>query len=209
MKYRFILFSLFSLTTLFAFAQNSGARENFSNSGKLINRQEFVVGKLQQSGKSYLLSFQAKLYDEAGKLESTNSSTYRCKPRESNMLLSVFTVKPQKQKISVSVKSGDFENIYDLSQAGFQKALSFNMYVESGILNFLGSKNVVTIADRSKSETNDQLIVKGSLIIKAYLLGIRIKTIKYSTTEILSRRGFLQKQIFKESDGSYFTINYQ
>lgn len=185
------------------------ARENFNNSGKVISRQEFVVGQLQQSGKTYLLNIQTKLYDEAGKLESTYSSTYTCQPGESNVLLSVFSVKPQKQIISVSVKSGDFKKLYDLSQADFQKTLSFTMYVESGILNFLGSKNVVTIADRSLSETNDQLIVKSSLIIKAYLLGISIKTIKYSTTEILSQRGLLQKQIFKASDGSYFTMNYQ
>ena len=47
------------------------------------------------------------------------------------------------------------------------------------------------------------------MTIKAYLLGIRIKKIKYKVTEYLTTQGILQKQIFKENDGSYFTMNYQ
>jgi hypothetical protein len=184
-------------------------RKNFNNSGKLIGIQEFVAGKLQQSGKSYLLNIQAKLYDEAGKLESTYSTTYKCQTGESNVLLSVFTIKPRKQNISVSIESGDFKNLYGLSPGGFSKTISLKMSIETGFLNFLGSNNNITIEDRSKSQNNNQIIINSNMAIKAYLLGIRIKTIKYIVTEYLTSTGILQKQIFKESDGSYFTMNYQ
>lgn len=184
-------------------------RQSFDEKGNLIGKQEFMVGNMQLKGKSYYVNIETKIYDEKQRLKSTYSTAYRCKPDESNVLLSVFTINPKKKKIAVSVKSGEFKNIYELGQGAFETTLSFNMYVESGILNFLGSKNVVTNADRSKSENNDQIIISGSLKIKAYLLGIRIKTINYSTTEILNKKGFLQRQVFKESDGSYFTMNYQ
>lgn len=184
-------------------------RENFSESGKLSSRQEFLVGKLQQSDKNYSISLQAKLYDEAGKLESTYSITYKCKPGESNVLLSVFTIKPRKQEISASVESGDFKNLYGLSPGEFSNTISLRMNIETGMLNFLGSKNNVTIKDRSKAENSNQITISSVMTIKAYLLGIKIKTIKYNVTEYLTTQGVLQKQIFKENDGSYFTMDYK
>ncbi len=113
------------------------------------------------------------------------------------------------QKIKVSVTSGDFKNIYGLSPGEFPKTISLKMNIESGILNFLGSKNSLTIDDRSKLQNNNQIIINSAMTIKAYLLGIRIKKIKYKVTEYLTMQGILQKQIFKEDDGSYFIMNYQ
>ncbi len=184
-------------------------RENFNGSGKLLSKQEFVAGKINQSGNSLRISIQTKLYDETNNLTSTYTTAYRCQPEESNVLLSVFTINPRKQKISVSATSGDFKNMYGLSPGEFPKTISLKMNIESGILNFLGSKNSVTIDDRSKSQNNNQIIINSAMTIKAYLLGIRIKTIKYKVTEYLTTKGILQRQIFKESDGSYFTMNYQ
>lgn len=83
------------------------------------------------------------------------------------------------------------------------------MNIESGILNFLGSKNLVTIDNRAKTENSKQIVISSAMTIKAYLLSIRIKKIKYKVTEYLAMQGVLQKQIFKQNDGSYFTISYQ
>ncbi len=183
--------------------------KNFNSSGKLGSRQEYLAGKINQSGNTLRISIQAKFYDETNKLTSSYTTTYRCQPEESNVLLSVFTINPRKQKIKVSVTSGDFKNMYGLGQGEFPKTISLKMNIESGGLNFLGSKNYVTIDDRSKSQSNNQIIITSNMTIKAYLLGIRIKKIKYKVTEYLTTQGILQKQIFKENDGSYFTMNYQ
>ncbi len=184
------------------------SRQNFDSKGVLISKQEFVVGKLQQSGKNYLLSIQAKLYDEAGKLESTYSTTYKCQPGESNVLLSVFTINPREQKVKVSVTSGDFKKLYDLNPNKMQRSLNLTMYVETGILNFLGSKNKVEIDNRLLSKENNSWKITEKIIVKAYLFGIRIKTLSYSITEYLTTSGQLEKQIFKEANGDYFTIIY-
>jgi hypothetical protein len=109
-----------------------------------------------------------------------------------------------KNEISVKINSGDFKNLYGLSSGKFTKTISLKMNVESGILNFLGSKNNVTIADRSKTENNDQIIVKSSITIQSYLLGVKFKTIKYRITEYLNEKGLLQKQTFNDSEGNYF-----
>lgn len=88
-------------------------RENFNSSGKHKSKQEFVAGKITQSTNTLRISIQTRFYDKTNKLTSSYTTTYRCEPRESNVLLSVFTINPRKQKVNVSVTSGDFKNMYD------------------------------------------------------------------------------------------------
>jgi hypothetical protein len=83
------------------------------------------------------------------------------------------------------------------------------MYVETGILNFLGSKNKVEIINRKLTKENNYWKVTETINIKAYLMGIRIKTISYYVTEYLTVSGQLEKQIFKGDGGDYFTITYK
>lgn len=180
-------------------------RENFE-SGKLTGKQVFTAENMGQSDGSFFVNINTKIYDESLKLESTYTTTYRCKPDESNVLLSVFTLNPKKQKVSVSVESGDFKKLYDLND--LLRSLSLTMYIESGILNFLGAKNKVEISDRSLAKENNSWKITEKINIKAYVLGIRIKRIKYNVTEYLSGSGLLEKQFFKQSNGDYFTIDY-
>jgi len=81
--------------------------------------------------------------------------------------------------------------------------------VESGVLNFLGSKNLVTIKDRKQERMESgEVRVFSNARIEAYLLGLKIKTISYSVEEYLTGNSTLKQQIFKEKNGSYFTMNY-
>ena len=183
-------------------------RENFESSGKLTGKQVFIAEKMEQAGGDYFVKIKTNIYDEAEKFESTYSTTYQCRTEESNVLLTVFTISPKKQKISVSVKSGDFKKLYDLNPNDMLRSLSLTMYVETGILNFLGSKNKVSIINRTLTKENSYWMITEKIIIKAYILGIRIKTITYNVIEYLTTSGLLEKQIFKESNGDYFTITY-
>ncbi|MBS1919237.1 MAG: hypothetical protein JST17_03185 [Bacteroidetes bacterium] len=190
-------------------ANKNITRESFKSNGKLTGKQEFFAQRLKQAGSDYSLNIDTKIYDEGLRLKSTYTTQYRCKPGEANVLLSVFTVNPKKQKISVSVNSGDFKKLYNLNPYEMMSNLSLTMYVETGILNFLGSKNKVEITNRKLTKDNNYWKVSEKINIKAYLLGIRIKTISYYVTEYLSVTGQLEKQIFKEEGGDYFIITYK
>ena len=89
------------------------------------------------------------------------------------------------------------------------RSMSLTMYVETGILNFLGSKNNVDITNRMLTKENNNLKITEKISIKAYLVGIRVKTIKYDVTEYLTLSGLLQRQVFRESNGDYFTVTYK
>ncbi|MDQ6903506.1 MAG: hypothetical protein M3139_10895 [Bacteroidota bacterium] len=184
-------------------------RESFQSDGKLLGKQEFIAEKLQQTAKNFIVNINTKIYDDAGKLKSTYTTAYSCKPGESDVLLSVFTINPKNQKISVSVNSGDFKKLYDLNPGEMMNSLNLTMYVETGILNFLGSKNKVEIANRQLTKENSYWKITEKITIKAYLLGIRIKTITYNVTEYLTTSGQLENQVFKETNGDYFTIIYK
>ena len=89
------------------------------------------------------------------------------------------------------------------------RIMSLPMYVETGILNFLGSKNNVDVTNRVLIKENNNLKITEKISIKAYLMGIRVRTINYDVTEYLTLSGLLQKQVFKQANGGYFTVSYK
>jgi hypothetical protein len=184
-------------------------RESYSSDGKIIGKQEFTVEKLQQTGENFKVNITTKIYNDLGKLTAAYTTAYTCKPGESNVLLSVFAIRSSNQKISVTINSGDFKKLYDLNPSEMMKNLNLTMYVETGILNFFGSKNKVAIARRELKKESGYWKITEKITIKAYLLGIQIKTITYNVTEYLTTLGQLEKQVFKEANGEYFIIKYQ
>ena len=183
-------------------------RESFDKKGKLIGKQIFTAGKITRRGQSSFVTIKTELYDEAQKLEATYTTTYECRPGEADVLLSVFAIIPKERKVRVSVKSGDFKKLYALKPNDIVRNMSLTMYVDTGILNFLGSKNNVEVINRVLVKENNNLKISEKISIKAYLMGVRVRTINYDVTEYLSLSGLLQKQLFKQEGGDYFTVTY-
>ena len=183
-------------------------RESFDKKGKLTGKQIFTAGKMTQRDGAFFIEIKTELYNEAQKLETTYTTSYECRPEDADVLLSVFAINPKKRKVRVSVKSGDFKKLYALGASDMVRNMSLTMYVESGILNFLGSKNNVDITNRSLTKENNSLKITEKISIKAYLMGIRVKTINYDVTEYLTLSGLLQKQVFRQTNGDYFTVSY-
>ena len=184
-------------------------RESFDKKGKLTGKQIFTAGKMTRSGEPFYINIKTELYDEAQKLEATYTTSYECRLGEADVLLSVFAINPKKRKVRVSVKSGDFKKLYALTADDMVRSMSLTMYVETGILNFLGSKNNVDVTNRMLIKENNNLKITEKISIKAYLMGIRVRTINYDVTEYLTLSGLLQKQEFKQANGGYFTVSYK
>ncbi len=184
-------------------------RESFDKKGKLTGKQIFTAGKMARSGGNFFINIKTELYDEAQRLEETYTTSYVCRPGEADVLLSVFAINPKKRKVRVSVKSGDVKKLYALGANDMVRKMSLTMYVETGILNFLGSKNNVDVTNRVLIKENNNLKITEKISIKAYLMGIQVRTINYDVTEYLTLSGLLQKQVFKQANGGYFTVSYK
>lgn len=83
------------------------------------------------------------------------------------------------------------------------------MSVESGVLNFFGSKSLVIIKDRKKEMLGTSVSISITAVIEAYMIGIKIKAINYTVEKYLTQDFVLQRQKFKKDDGTYFSMTYE
>lgn len=185
-------------------------RENFDKEGELKGTQVFEIGALRRKGDIYRVEVTTELYDENKRLKKKYTTSYRCNPNEFDVLINVFPfANPNKVETSVAVTSKDFQQLYDFRGGDKLKDIHLKMNVESGVLNFLGSKSLVTIKDREQEKMeNNELRVFSNIRVEAYVLGLKIKTINYSVEEYFAGSTTLKQQIFKEKSGAYFIMNY-
>ncbi len=212
-----ILTFIFILTANFISAQDDMlieqmagktiVRKNFDEGSQLIGKQIFRISNIEKSIKTYSVEITTELYNKDGSLDEKYKTSYRCKPDQSSVMMMVYPFfAPKSKKIGIETQSADFKNMYDLNNL---KDIHLKLSFDSGILNFFGSKNNIKIYNR-KLTTGSKTKTLNSLVeIKAYLLGIKIKTISYKVTEIFDENGNLISQEFRELDGSYFIMSYK
>lgn len=185
-------------------------RQTFNATKELTSRQVFQVGQLQTKGNQLVVRVQVSLYDEDLKLTDQYITEYNCEPDRSDILLTVFPFS----------RKGDAEYIIEASSSGFKKLyvfspdikklddLSLEMSVESGILSFFGSKNLLTLTDRRLRKNENGYTLESQMTIEAYLWGLKVKTLRYRVTEKLDQNRTLLSQMFIDKDGSYFLMDY-
>ena len=182
-------------------------RKSFDKNKKLINKQVFKVGKVTEVNSRFELKITAEMFDETGKSTDKYSTTYNCKPKESSVLVLVFSFsKPKSKKTGVTVKSSGFENLYQLDKLN---DVAIQITFDSGALNFFGSKSSLKFYDRTLKVNTKNKTLESKLSNSAYAWGVRIKSLRYKVIEKLTLSGTLYYQKFTEADGSYFTVNYQ
>src|SRR5680860_532965 len=162
-------------------------RQSFNAAKELTSKQVFQVGQLQTKGNQLVVRLQVSLYDKDLKLTDQYITKYTCEPDKSDILLSVFPF----------ARKGDAEYIIEASSSGFTKLydfspvtkkledLSLEMSVESGILSFFGSKNLLSLTERRLRKNENGYTLQSQMTIEAYLWGLKVKTIRYRITEKL------------------------
>lgn len=211
-----ILTFIFIQTTDSAYAQNdmlieqiagkTVLRENFDKDGELVGKQIFRIGTIEKSSDSYSVELTSELYNKEGSIVEKYKTYYRCKPGESSVIVMVFPLfSPKSKKIGIKTQSPDYKGIYDLDNL---KDIHLKLSFDSGILNFFGSKNDIKIFNRKMVTDSNTKTLNSQVVIEAYLLGVKMKTIRYKVTEIFDKNSNLISQEFRSKDGSYFTMSY-
>jgi hypothetical protein len=180
-------------------------RENFDKEGFFLNKQTFKAGKIIMQNGYYEIKVITELFDKNKKSINKYTTTYRCKPDDSSIMVMVFPFSnPKSKETEINSISANFKELYDFENL---EDIKLEMSFDSGLLNFFGSKSTIKIYDRKLDSNKNN--IKSKINIKAYALGIRIKQLNYSVNEKLNEDGLLTFQKFTEEDGSYFTINYK
>jgi hypothetical protein len=182
-------------------------RENFDKNGDFLNKQTFKAGKLKESNGYYEIEVVTELFDENGASTNKYTTTYRCKPDESSIMVMAFPFSnPKSKETEINTVSKNFKELYDLENL---EDIELEMSFDSGMLNFFGSKSTIKIYDRELEISTGYNTIKSKINIKAYALGIRVKQLNYTVNEKITGNGLLTFQKFDEEDGSYFTTTYK
>lgn len=185
-------------------------RKAFNEEKELTSKQVFKVGELQTKGNKLTVEFQVNLFDTNGKLVEKYFTQYTCKPDKSNVLLTVFPLAGKGDaEYVIKSSSPGFKRLYDFETGdNTLEDLSMEMSMKSGILGFFGSKNRITLTNRRVYKTAGDFHLYSQLTIKAYLWGLKVKTIQYTVKERLNANRTLLSQKFMAEDGSYFLVEY-
>ena len=208
---------LFVFMTISAYAQDKMligqlsdrlvVRENFDKNGDFLNKQTFNAGKLKESEGYYEIEVVTELFDKNGASTDKYTTTYRCKPNESSVMVMAFPFSnPKSQETEINTVSKNFKELYDLANL---EDVELEMSFDSGLLNFFGSNSKIKIYGRVLVSNGSGKTIKSKINIKAYAIGIRIKQLDYVTSEKLTSENLLSFQKFTEEDGSYFTMTYK
>ena len=182
-------------------------RENFDKNGDFLNKQTFKAGKLKEANGYYEIEVVTELFDENGASTDKYTTTYRCKPDESSIMVMAFPFsKPKSKETEINTVSKNFKELYDLANL---ENVELEMSFDSGLLNFFGSNSKIKIYDRVLESNGNGKTIKSKINIKAYAIGIRIKQLDYVASEKLTSENLLSFQKFTEKDGSYFTMTYK
>ena len=182
-------------------------RENFDENGDFLNKQTFNAGKLKESDGYYEIEVVTELFDENRTSTDKYSTTYRCKPDESSIMVMAFPFSnPKSKETEINTISKNFKELYDLTNL---EDIELEMSFDSGLLNFFGSNSKIKIYDRVLESNEKAKTIKSKINIKAYAIGIRIKQLDYVANEKFTDKGLLSFQKFTEEDGSYFTMTYK
>lgn len=182
-------------------------RENFDKNGDFLNKQTFKAGKLKEANGYYEIEVVTELFDENGASTDKYTTTYRCKPEESSIMVMAFPFsKPKSKETEINTVSKKFKELYDLANL---ENVELEMSFDSGLLNFFGSNSKIKIYDRVLESNGIWKTIKSKINIKAYAIGIRIRQLDYVASEKLTSENLLSFQKFTEKDGSYFTMTYK
>jgi hypothetical protein len=152
------------------------------------------------------VQIRVSLFGEKDKLTESYTTDYVCKPDESNVLVTVFPFARQNDaEYVIETSSPEFKELYDFSDnAKKLNDLIVEMSVKSGLLGFFGSKNRISIKNRSLEMETGNYILTSDLTVESYLWGIRVKSIRYRVTERLNPERLLMSQEFQNKSGSFF-----
>lgn len=191
-------------------AGKSIVRTSYDKAGDQTSKQKFNISNLEKVKEYMSVKISVLLFDGKEKLTDSYTTVYVCKPEESNVLVTVFPfARKNDAEYVIQTYSPGFKELYDFpDNAKKLSDLSLEMSVKSGLLGFFGSKNRISIKNRSLEMKSGNYILTSDLTLDAFLLGIRVKSIQYHITEKLSAKRWLTEQKFKNEDGSYFLINY-
>ena len=184
---------------IFQIDGNRYYRKNYDGNNKLTSYQSIEVGSLKTSAEKV----EAKLTD------ITYDANNNMKGASQTVMMGIFPFAGGATNKSLKIELPKSGKLYPLEwrKKAALEDYTFQLNFEGGAAGFLGTESSVSFTGRKVSQPSEGIFrIAGKMTLKAYVLGIKISTIKYDYAEDFEKDVGIVRQKFTEGNGNYFTV---
>ena len=187
---------------------NRYMRKNFSKENELLSYQTIEIDTARSINGKIETKMTVITYEKDGTLKGAAQTNLLCTPESRQVLMGVFPFAGKKSKRSMVVKMDNGAILYP---KGWKKLKQlddfiFSLDFKGGAVGFFGTKSKISIANRKVMVLENTFGVSGKISIKAYVLRVKVSTIKYNFFEEIDLQRGIIRQKFTEGNGDYFTV---
>lgn len=193
---------------IFQIDGNRYMRKNFNKENELQTYQTIEVGRTTSNNGNIETKMTVITYEKDGTLKDASQTNLICSPDLRQVLLGVFPFAGNKSKRSMIVKMNKGAILYPTDWTALEQLedFIFSLNFKGGAVGFFGTKSEISITNRKVMPLEKTFGVSGEISIKAFVLGIKVSTIRYDFFEEIDvQRGIVQQK-YTEDNGGYFTL---
>lgn len=184
-------------------------RKNYDENNKLISYQSIEVGSLKTSAEKVEAKLTVITYDEKDNMKGASQTVITCDPEASEVMMGIFPFAGGATNKSLKIELPKNGTLYPKGwrEKTALEDYTFQLNFEGGAAGFFGTESSVSFTGRKVSQPKEGVFrIAGKMTMKAYILGIKISTIKYDYWEEFEKEAGIVRQKFTEENGNYFTV---
>jgi hypothetical protein len=191
--------------------------KKYDKKGRLESYKIIKISKIRRDNQEFELEIITYNYNKESTLKDSVQTRLECGKSAENMVMSVLAFLGNSGDGNVRLEITSDEELFptELSKDMNLKDVRMNIKVQQGALSFFGAKTKIAIRNRKltmidspdvpEGEANGYNLT-GKMLIKAYMLGINLKSAIYDIKEVVEIDKGLVRQVIKQANGSYFDL---
>ena len=194
---------------IFQIDGNRYYRKNYDGNNKLTSYQSIEVGSLKTSAEKVEAKLTVITYDANNNMKGASQTVITCDPAASEVMMGIFPFAGGATNKSLKIELPKSGKLYPLEwrKKAALEDYTFQLNFEGGAAGFFGTESSVSFTGRRVSQPSEGIFrIAGKMTLKAYVLGIKISTIKYDYSEDFEKDVGIVRQKFTEGNGNYFTV---
>jgi len=194
---------------IFQIDGNRYYQKNYDGNNKLKSYQSIEVGSLKTSAEKVEAKLTVITYDANDNMKGASQTVITCDPKASEVMMGIFPFAGGATNKSLRIELPKNGKLYplDWKKKAALEDYTFQLNFEGGAAGFFGTKSSVSFTGRKVSQPSDGIFrIAGKMTLKAYVLGIKISTVKYDYSEDFEKGTGIVRQKFTEDNGNYFTV---
>ncbi len=193
---------------IYQIAGNNYERKNYDKDGNLKSYQTINVGEITKNEDDIIAKLTVNTFDDKNILKGASQTTIICNPISQELIMGVFPFAGGASNKSLKLEMSKSNRLYPIEEISSNTLndIEFQLKFKGGAAGFFGTRSKISLKERSINKSKNGIIsITGKMMVQVFIIGIKIKTIKYEYTEDLISGVGIVKQFVAEDNGTYFT----